>query len=104
MTTPLEPHSIPIPKAVRSIVNSLALPPLYNPPSSVPDTPSISSSIGKRSAGRVPLLSLHPLGPLSYAWGIADAALASGEKASGVKLGYMGEPIGSGVSKCHGER
>ena len=51
------------------------------------------------SAGnRLSLPSINPLGPLSYAWRIADQALNNGAKRRGLKHGMMGEPIGAGVS------
>jgi hypothetical protein len=39
---------------------------------------------------------MNPLGPLSYAWKIADRACYSLEKDRGLKKGMGGEPVGAG--------
>lgn len=56
----------------------------------------ILKSLFENTGGRVPLISVNPAGPLSYAWAIADAAVLEEERGK-IERGVMNEPIGAGV-------
>lgn len=58
----------------------------------------ILHTLAESSGGRIPLLSVNPLGPLSYAWRIADRAVSAADAVEGVRTGVMNEPVGPGVS------
>lgn len=115
MTTSLPLPSIPTPAL--SLLQSFKLPPPYLPPSSPsantyestsyppgstpPSTLEVSSIMSRlleQTNGRLPFLSINSIGPISYAWRIADAALKVDEKKMGVVAGVTSEPIGQGVS------
>ncbi|CAD6584761.1 MAG: hypothetical protein TREMPRED_003953 [Tremellales sp. Tagirdzhanova-0007] len=107
LASPATTSSIPFPSLPTSILNFLPNlnTPLYTPPSTIPPAPlspiddaptSSSRSVPPQLNQRLPLLSLNPLGPLTYAWRIADAALSLTEKHRGLRKGVMNEPIGSG--------
>ncbi|WVF66384.1 hypothetical protein IAT40_001124 [Kwoniella sp. CBS 6097] len=118
LITPSSTHSIPLPSLpiLRQILSSIKLPPPYSPPSQPASSSSSSSSTmaqpGRRpitsildqlstmTGHRVPFLSTNPIGPLSYAWRIADQALYIVEQKNKtvgqVKRGYWNEPVGPG--------
>ncbi|WVQ80444.1 hypothetical protein IAT38_002549 [Cryptococcus sp. DSM 104549] len=123
LTTPRSSPSMPLPSlpTLKRILSSLqaTVPPAYHPPSSpyssvTPSTspsPSFPTHSDDRSVStRLPLLTANPLGPLAYAWRIADEALylvQQAERPSGsapgassgvgqVKRGYWNEPVGPG--------
>lgn len=56
------------------------------------------SGVADKNGGRLPIPVVNPLGPFSYAWRIADAALRADERTEGIKRGVMNEPVGAGVS------
>jgi hypothetical protein len=56
------------------------------------------ASLSDATGGRLPFLRFSPLGPLSYAWRIADEAMALQDKSKPLKKGVMDEPVGAGVS------
>lgn len=103
MSSPQAATSIPIPTipfAIRQLLR-LRLPPIYTPPGmaahgamSVGD---MVSGVAGRNGGRLPIPIVNPLGPMAYAWRIADAALRADERAEGIKRGIMNEPVGPGV-------
>jgi len=107
LSSPSSPSSLHIPSIPNSTFTSLQnlrVPPLYTPPT--PPSPSSSpnpdlspspSPLLSESSHYLPLLSLNPLGPMTYAWRIADTALALSEKHRGLRKGMMNEPVGAGV-------
>nr|XP_019014258.1 uncharacterized protein I206_00340 [Kwoniella pini CBS 10737]OCF53039.1 hypothetical protein I206_00340 [Kwoniella pini CBS 10737] len=113
LTTPSSTPSIPLPSLpiLRTLLSTIKIPPSYVPP--VLQSSSSSSSNRKSNSAssildqivsttnhRIPLLSINPLGPLGYAWRIADEALFLCEqkvKAKAlIKKGYWNEPTGPG--------
>lgn len=105
LTTPQTTHSIPLPlTALQTILSSLpSLPPAYTPPHS-PQRPISRPLFPQFPTSSLPIIRANPLGPLAYAWRIADEALYLTEdqlattkaKQSDVKRGYWNEPIGPG--------
>ncbi|KAL7418923.1 [4Fe-4S] proteins maturation [Cryptotrichosporon argae] len=82
LASPAHTPSIPIPRTVLALLPALA----RNLSLSFPALTTLN---------RLPLLSVHPLGPISYAWRIADEAVLlskPGEKEKGVH----GEGLGAG--------
>jgi hypothetical protein len=49
-----------------------------------------------KSNDRLPLFRINPLGPLSYAWRISDAAWHHVERTRDLQKGAAGEPVGAG--------
>ncbi|WVR03384.1 hypothetical protein IAU60_000375 [Kwoniella sp. DSM 27419] len=120
LATPSSTLSIPFPALglLRLVLSSIRLPPAYTPPSLAPSSSSSSSSsfspsrsppthpsstIDQLSAAagyKLPLIAANPLGPLGYAWRIADEALylteQKGKAVGTVKRGYWNEPLGPG--------
>ncbi|OXH23403.1 hypothetical protein J008_06077 [Cryptococcus neoformans] len=105
LTTPQTTHSIPLPlTALQTILSSLpSLPPAYAPPHS-PQRPISRPLFPQFPTSSLPIIRANPIGPLAYAWRIADEALYLTEdqlattkaKQSDVKRGYWNEPIGPG--------
>ncbi|WWC57852.1 uncharacterized protein I303_100387 [Kwoniella dejecticola CBS 10117] len=109
LTTPSSTPSIPLPSIpiLRTLLSTVKIPPSYVPPAlqpSNPPTPTSASSIldqmTNATGHRIPLSSINPLGPLSYAWRIADEALflneQKGKVQGSVRRGYWNEPTGPG--------
>ncbi|WVQ93999.1 hypothetical protein IAU59_001077 [Kwoniella sp. CBS 9459] len=118
LLTPSSTPSIPLPSLpiLRQLLSSFKLPPAYSPPQLGSSSPSSSSSTGASTSSRpitsildqlstmtghrIPLLSTNPIGPLAYAWKVADQALYVVEQKSKpvgqVKRGYWNEPVGPG--------
>ncbi|KAK8845378.1 hypothetical protein IAR55_006091 [Kwoniella newhampshirensis] len=134
LTSPSSSLSIPLPLnillfpslPILQTLLSIKTPPLYTPPSpsssgsssSGPSPNSASSAINAstllhflddkiRNTSRLPLPVTNPLGPLGYAWRIADHALwvtdGSRRVPGEVKKGYWNEPIGAGP-EWYGQR
>lgn len=107
LTSPSSTPSIPLPSKTISYLSSLApsIPPLYSPPGGrapLSDFERESASPPSLPAflDRLPFLRVRPLGPLAYAWSIADEALYTLEKDRAGSKGLMNEPVGAGVSFC----
>nr|XP_019048452.1 hypothetical protein I302_02224 [Kwoniella bestiolae CBS 10118]OCF27382.1 hypothetical protein I302_02224 [Kwoniella bestiolae CBS 10118] len=110
LSTPSSTPSIPLPSLpiLRALLSSIKLPPSYIPPSSPlhpaptsnQSASSILDQISNMTGHRLPLLSIDPLGPMGYAWRIADEALylseTRGKKPGAVRRGYWNEPTGPG--------
>ncbi|WWD06137.1 hypothetical protein V865_004222 [Kwoniella europaea PYCC6329] len=115
LSTPSSTPSIPLPSLpiLKTLLSSIKLPPSYSPPSSSSslsrsttnpnpngNASSVLDQISSMTGNRLPLLSINPLGPLGYAWRIADEALFLTEqkrKQKGVvRRGYWNEPTGPG--------
>jgi hypothetical protein len=122
LSSPASTPSVPLPTKTLSFLSSLTprIPPLYSPPGSTekyrdaytnedyasPSTTGAdrplesSASLASQSLlDRLPLLRVNPIGPLAYAWQIADEALYTLEKSRKVQKGMMNEPVGTGVSE-----
>lgn len=61
-------------------------------------TSSLLSSFLTTTQHRLPFLAFNPIGPMDYAWRIADEALIGEERGKGVVKDLYGEPAGAGVS------
>lgn len=104
MSAPASATAVPIPtipSAIRGLL-SMRMPPMYTPPGMAAHgalhLSDRLSELASQSGGRLPLPVVNPLGPMSYAWKIADSALLADERVEGIKRGAMNEPIGAGVS------
>ncbi|GFZ50649.1 hypothetical protein JCM24511_08407, partial [Saitozyma sp. JCM 24511] len=107
LSSPESTASIPlptIPVPIKQLLN-FRLPPLYTPPGTVSSSSSsaprhstseVMASLSDATGGRLPFLRFSPLGPLSYAWRIADEAMALQDKSKPLKKGVMDEPVGAG--------
>ncbi|OCF44259.1 hypothetical protein I317_01877 [Kwoniella heveanensis CBS 569] len=119
LITPSSTPSIPLPSLpiLRQLLSSIKLPPAYSPPSPLASSSTSSSSplseqqgrrpitsildqLSSMTGHRIPLLSTNPIGPLTYAWRIADQALYLVEQKNKpvgqIKRGYWNEPVGPG--------
>ncbi|WWC85556.1 uncharacterized protein L201_000420 [Kwoniella dendrophila CBS 6074] len=106
LTTPTSTLSIPLPPSItilKTLMSNIKIPSSYIPPvlSSSSSDKSMIGQIKKVTGDNsIPLLYVNPLGPLGYAWKIADEALFITEQKSKpkglVKRGYWNEPTGPG--------
>ncbi|ORX33559.1 hypothetical protein BD324DRAFT_639285 [Kockovaella imperatae] len=117
LSAPGSTPSVPVPRSVLDHLPRFDFPPLYQPPGTASTSsharldPPATSRVGAASewdsitlldklesltGGRIPFLRFNPLGPLGYAWDIADHALRIDETRSGQTRGMMNEPTGAG--------
>ncbi|WRT63568.1 uncharacterized protein IL334_000473 [Kwoniella shivajii] len=106
LTTPTSSLSLPLPSIpiILTLLSSLRLPTKYIPPllaassalSGTKQASTILSKVSQVTGDRIPLITINPLGPLGYAWRIADEALYLTEEKGKVKRGYWNEPTGPG--------
>ncbi|KAI9635983.1 uncharacterized protein MKK02DRAFT_44682 [Dioszegia hungarica] len=102
LSAPESETSIPIPSIplpIRQLLR-LRLPPIYTPPGLAAhgalSAGDYLSGVAGRNGGRLPIPLTNPIGPMAYAWRIADAAIRADERAEGIKRGVMNEPVGPG--------